>query len=76
MTSKYGVAKEVIAQAKTRAQAEGLDPADVLEATVVSLVQELKDASGPGYVRGVLQYEIDSLGSGGVYEIARGGGHS
>ena len=48
----------------------------MFEATIVMLVQALKEAKGPDHVRGILQYEMDSLGSGGVYEIARGGGHS
>ncbi len=76
MTSKYGIANELIAQIESRSSEASLDAADVQEATIVMLVQALKDARGPAYVRSMLQYEIDSLGSGGVYEIARGGGHS
>ena len=76
MTSKYGIANELIAKIESRSSEASLDAADVQEATIVMLVQALKDARGPAYVRSMLQYEIDSLGSGGVYEIARGGGHS
>ena len=74
--SKYSIANELVAAAQERAEAAGLDTADVHEATLVMLVQALKESRGPQTTRGILQYEIDSLGSGGVYEIARGGGHS
>ncbi len=76
MTSKYGIANEAIAQINDQAAANGVDPADAQEATIVMLVQALKESRGVDATRGILQYEIDSLGSGGVYEIARGGGHS
>ena len=74
--SKYSIANELVAAAAEKASAEGLDEVDVQEATLVMLVQALKASKGPRDIRGILQYEIDSLGSGGVYEIARGGGHS
>ena len=74
--SKYGVAKELIEAAHEKAAATGIDTEDVMEATLVLLVQELKPLRGVASLRSFLQYEIDSLGSGGVYEIQRGGGHS
>ncbi len=76
MASKYALAKELIASINESATANNLSAHDVQEATLVMLVQALKAAGGADYTRGILQYEIDSLGSGGVYEIARGGGHS
>ncbi len=74
--SKYSIANELVAAAAEKAQAAGLDGTDVQEATLVMLVQALKASRGAQGTRSILQYEIDSLGSGGVYEIARGGGHS
>ncbi len=74
--SKYSIANELVATAREKAEAAGLDSTDVHEATLVMLVQALKESRGAQNTRGILQYEIDSLGSGGVYEIARGGGHS
>lgn len=76
MTSKYTIANELVALGNERADTHALDATDVQEATIVMLVQALKETRGPAHVRGILQYEIDSLGSGGLYEIARGGGHS
>ena len=76
MATKYGIANELIAEIQARAGQGSLDPADVQEATLVMLVQALKETKGAAYTRSFLQYEMDSLGSGGVYEIARGGGHS
>ena len=74
--SKYGLAKQVILDLEATAQGAGIDAEEVQEALLVSLVQTLKDSRGADYVRGTLQYELDSLGNGGVHEIARGGGHS
>ena len=76
MTSKYALAKETLAGMGKCAEQSTLDPVDVQEAMFITLVQTLKETRGRDYVRGLLKYEIDSLGSGGVYEIARGGGHS
>jgi len=69
--SKYSVAKQAISDAVTAGQSENLDAADVLEALIVSAVQSLKEERDAAYVKGVLQYEVDSLGSGGTYEIQR-----
>ena len=76
MTTKYGLAKELIAILDKRARDEALNTEDAEEALLVSIIQSLKGHKGVEYLRGILQYEIDSLGSGGVYEIQRGGGHS
>jgi len=76
MTSKYSLAKEGIADITKRAMDVSIDPAEAQEALIVSLVQTLKETNGADYVRGVLQYEVECLGSGGVFEIQRGSGHS
>ncbi|MEM9622198.1 MAG: hypothetical protein AAF993_11145 [Pseudomonadota bacterium] len=76
MTSKYALANQLIEQLQSSSGQHKLDTPDVEEATLVMLVQALKSSKGADYTRGILQYELDSLGSGGVYEIARGGGHS
>ncbi len=76
MTSKYGVANELIAGIDSQASEHNLEARDIQEATLVMLVQALKKQCGVEYVRGLLTYEIDSLGSGDMYEIARGLGHS
>ncbi len=69
--SKYGLARELIEELGRRSRDAGLDPDDVEEALLISLVQSLKARRGSADVRSVLQYEIDSLGSGDVYEIQR-----
>ena len=74
--SKYGLAKQIIRSLESEANSVGIDFIDAQEALLVSLVQTIKEASGANHIRGLLQYELDSLGSGGVHEIARGGGHS
>ena len=71
MTSKYGLAKEVIEQLHNRAGEAGIDEADAQEALLISLVQSLKELKGADYMKSILQYEVDSLGSGGVHEIQR-----
>eukprot|EP00752_Nemacystus_decipiens_P017061 g15278.t1 len=45
------------------------EAAEACEAALVLLVQTLKAARGADYVHGVLSYEIESLGSGGVFEV-------
>ncbi len=69
--SKYSVAKESIAAAIEAGKGESLEPADVLEALIVSSVEEMKSHKDRAYIKGFLQYELDSLGSGGTYEIQR-----
>lgn len=71
MASKYGLAKDAIAQLNDAAASSGIDAADAQEALLISLVQTLKELRGADNLRGVLQYEVDSLGSGGVHEIQR-----
>lgn len=75
MISKYSIARTVIDQIQQHATAHGLDAIDVQEATMILLIQALKESRGSDTMRGLLQYEIDSLGSG-VFEIQRGSGHS
>ena len=74
--SKYAVAKDVLTHTVSLADSAGLDPVDVQEALLILLVQALKEGRGAEYMRGILQYEADSLGSGGVHDLPRGGGHS
>ncbi|NKC00038.1 MAG: hypothetical protein GKR90_16280 [Pseudomonadales bacterium] len=74
--SKYSLAKVTIDQLNQAANADGIGCTEAQEALLVSLVQTLKEEGGAPFVRGVLEYEIDSLGSGGEFEIQRGGGHS
>ena len=61
--SKYGLAKQVILDLESAAQAAGIDTEEAEEALLVSLVQALKASMGADYVRGTLQYELDSLGT-------------
>lgn len=74
--SKYGLAKRVIRDLDGQASTMSIDCMDAQEALLVSLVQTLKEGKGSEHIRGILRYELDSLGSGGMYEIQRGGGHS
>lgn len=69
--SKYALAKALIEELAQRSGEAGLEPNDVEEALLISLVQSLKARRGASEVRSILQYEIDSLGSGDVYEIQR-----
>ncbi len=71
MTTKYGLAKDLIEACIAQADAAGIDPGDAQEALLISLIQTLKELRGPSALKSVLQYELDSLGSGGVHEIQR-----
>ena len=74
--SKYGLAKSTLAELENNAHTAGIDKVDAYEALLIMTVQNMKELEGVRDLRGLLQYEIDSLGSGGVHEIQRGGGHS
>ena len=76
MTTKYGIANALIDDLNTRAADAAIEPGDAMEATLIMLIQAFKESRGADYARGILQYELDSLGSGGTFDIARGGGHS
>lgn len=76
MTTKYELAQTMIDTLTSRAQLESIEVPDACEAALILLVQNLKASRGVDYVHGLLRYEIDSLGSGGVFEVQRGGGHS
>lgn len=75
MTTKYTNARELIDQLHQYADSNGLDKTDVEEATLILLIQALKNSRGSESMRGLLQYEIDNLGTS-VFEIQRGSGHS
>jgi hypothetical protein len=76
MSSKYALAKQVNDELVQQAQAAAIDVADVQQATLVLLVQALKSSLPIPALKSFLQYEIDNLGSGNVFEVPRGGGHS
>lgn len=74
--SKYGLAKRAIRELDNQAKNMAIDANDAQEALLVSLVQTIKESRGTQHIRGILRYELDSLGTGDMYEIQRGGGHS
>ncbi len=76
MTSKYSLAKEAIAEVAVRAAAAKIDLADAYDALLISLISHMKEEQVSNDLRALLQVEIDNLGSGGIYELPRGGGHS
>ena len=75
MTSKYTIARDLIDRLHQQDDSQGLDQTDVEEAAMILLIQALKNSRGSESIRGLLQYEIDSLGTS-VFEIQRGSGHS
>ena len=75
MTTKYPIAQELIDQLHQYADSNGLDKTDVEEATLILLIQALKNSRGSESMRGLLQYEIDNLRTS-MFEIQRGSGHS
>lgn len=71
MTSKYSIAKDMIEACNSAASDAGIDPGDVKEALLISVIAALKEERDADNLRSLLQYEVDSLGSGGVHEIQR-----
>ena len=74
--SKYTLAADTIQHLAKRASPLAIDSVDAQEALLFSLIQTLREENGSKYVKDILQYEIDSLGSSDLYEIQRGLGHS
>ena len=71
MISKYGLAKETLEALKAASAENNIAEDDAQEALLITLIQSLKEHRGADNLRGILQYEVDSLGSGGVHEIQR-----
>lgn len=76
MTSKYSLANEAIDTLNQRAAENGVEPDDAQEALMILVIQSLKATRGAAALKSLLQYEVDSLGSGGMHDLPRGGGHS
>ena len=71
LATKYSIAKEVLEQVAAQAQSEGVAEDEVQEALMILIIQNLAKVRDAGNVKSLLQYEMDSLSSGGVYEIQR-----
>ena len=69
--SKYSLAKSHLEGAICSASSSNEEPSSVVEALIVLAIQELKSMTSRNHARNFLQYEMDSLGSGGVYEIQK-----
>ena len=75
MATKHSIAKDALAAAKSQAADADLTHSEVLEAMLSHLIEGMKEA-GTKDLRGLLQYEVECLGSDGIHELPRGGGHS
>ena len=71
MISKYGLANETLEALKAASAENNIAEDDAQEALLITIIQSLKELRGAENLRGILQYEVDSLGSGGVHEIQR-----
>ncbi|MFK7912461.1 MAG: hypothetical protein AB8B93_00990 [Pseudomonadales bacterium] len=69
--SKYSIAKELIATTTDSASQAGIDRDDAIEALMTLCIQDMKEQRGSDYTKSYLRYELDSVGSGGVYEIQK-----
>ena len=76
MTTKHSLAKEAIQQLKESAVEAGLAPSEALEALLTWLLLEMKDTPEIVDLKGLIQSEVGALGSDGIADIPRGGGHS
>ncbi len=76
MTNKHDIAKGALADIQRQAQEAAIESSDVMTALLSWLILEMKECSDIQDLPGLIRSELDSLGSGGVYELPRGGGHS
>ena len=51
MTSKYSIARNLIEQLQQHAESHSLDPTDVQEATMILLIQALRESRGSDSMR-------------------------
>ena len=69
--SKHGLAKRCLQQLQADSAAQGLDPIETLEALLTWSIQELQSQRGSNHARDYLQFELSSLGSGGMYDVQK-----
>ena len=69
--SKYSLAKDQIRSTVERANEDGIDENEAIEALIVTAIQSLISSRGASDARNFLKYELDSIGSGDVFEIQR-----
>lgn len=69
--SKYTLAKEQISSLLNEATVQGVKHGDVIEALIVLAIQESITLRGAADTLSYLEYEVSSIGSGGVHEIQR-----
>ena len=69
--SKYTLAKAQLEQLLDESSNQGIKQGDVIEALIVLAIQESIKLRGAEDTRSYLEYEVSSIGSGGVHEIQR-----
>lgn len=69
--SKYSIAKASIERTACEANKASIDRDDAVEALLTLCIQDMKAQRGSDYTRNYLSYELDSVGSGGVFEIQK-----
>ena len=69
--TKYSIAKAQLAQAAQCAKNDDIEDSEVVEAIITLAVQDLSKTRGGDYARNFLQYELDSVRAGGVFEIQK-----
>ncbi len=69
--SKYSIARTHLDAAVAAANGEPFDDAEVLEAVIVTAVQDLIKLRGGQHTRQFLTSELDSISTDGVFDIAR-----
>lgn len=59
--SKYSIAKELVAAAKSRASDEGIDVGETIEALIILAIQESVAVRGAKTTRQSLVYEMSNM---------------
>jgi len=69
--SKHKLAKAALAEMRERCVEQGIDPNEAVEALLTWCIEDMKVEQGKDHTRSYVQYELDCVGSGDVYEIQR-----
>ncbi len=69
--SKHALAKLMLQALEADCAAEAVDRDEGVEALLTSCIQDMQRQRGSDFTREYLQFELSSLGSGGLYDVQK-----
>ena len=69
--SKHALAKMMLQTLEEVCATENVDRDEGVEALLTRCIQDMQDQRGSNFARDYLQFELSSLGSGGLYDVQK-----